>query len=127
MKRSSLALLLVAFAALAVTVPVAMANVASQIALRAAKAYPGAKGSAQYQAQTGQRELQVEVDHVRSLRGKQVLFYVNGVKIGATRVNRLGKAEVSRNTERGQRVPRVNAGTKVMVRTSRATVVSGSF
>ena len=91
------------------------------------KAYPHAKGSAQYQAQTGQRELQVEVEHVRSLRSKHVFFYVNGTKIGAARVNGLGKAELSRNTERGQRVPRVSSGTKVMVRTSRAAVVSGSF
>ena len=78
MKRSSLALLLVAFAALAVAVPVALANVNSQVVLRGAKAYPGAKGSAQYQAQTGQRELQVEVEHVLSRRGKQLYYDVNG-------------------------------------------------
>jgi hypothetical protein len=85
------------------------------------------RSSAQYQAQTGQRELQVEVDHIRSLRGKQVFVYVNGAKIGTTRVNGQGKAELSRNTELGQRVPQVSSGTKVVVRTSRAAVVSGSF
>ena len=127
MKRSLSALVLVAFAALAVAVPVVLAKGDRQIALRPAKAYPGARGSAQYQAQTGHRELQVEVEHIRSLRGKQVLFYVNGAKIGAARVNGLGKAEISRNTELGQRVPQVRAGTKVVVRTSRAAVVSGSF
>ena len=127
MKRSLSALVLVAFAALAVAVPVVLAQGDRQIALRPAKAYPGARGSAQYQAQTGHRELQVEVEHVRSLRGKQVLFYVNGAKIGAARVSGLGKAELSRNTELGQRVPQVRAGTKVVVRTSRAAVVSGSF
>ena len=127
MKRSLSALVLVAFAALAVAVPVVLAKGDRQIALRPAKAYPGARGSAQYHAQTGHRELQVEVEHVRSLRGKQVLFYVNGAKIGAARVSGLGKAELSRNTELGQRVPQVRAGTKVVVRTSRAAVVSGSF
>ena len=127
MKRSVSALFIVAFAALAVAVPVVLAKADRQITLRPMKAYPHAKGSAQYQAQTGQRELQVEVEHVRSLRGKQVLVYVNGAKIGAARVNSLGKAELSRNTERGQRVPRVSSGTKVMVRTARAAVVSGSF
>jgi predicted PilT family ATPase len=128
MKRSVSALLLVAFVALAVAVPVALAKGDMKIALRSGKAYPQAKGSAQYQAQTSQRELQVEVEHIRSLQGKHVLFYVNGAKIGAARVSSLGKAELSRNTERGQRVPQVKSGTKVMVRTSGAVmVVSGSF
>jgi hypothetical protein len=127
MKRSVSVLLLVAFAALAVAVPVVLAKSGKQIVLQPSKAYPGAKGSAQYQVQTGQRELQVEVEHIRSLRGKQVLFYVNGAKIGAARVNGLGKAELSRNSEPGQRVPQVRTGTKVLVRTSRAVVVSGSF
>ena len=127
MKRSVSALLLVAFAALAVAVPVVLAKGDRQIVLRPAKAYPHAKGSAQYQAQTGQRELQVEVEHIRSLKGKQVLFYVNGAKIGAARVSGLGKAELSRNTELGQRVPQVSHGTKVVVRTSQAAIVSGSF
>lgn len=127
MKRSVSALLLVAFAALAVAVPVVLAKGDRQVVLRPAKAYPHAKGSAQYQAQTGQRELQVEVEHIRSLKGKQVLFYVNGAKIGAARVSGLGKAELSRNTELGQRVPQVSHGTKVVVRTSQAAVVSGSF
>ncbi len=127
MKRSVSALFLVAFAALAVAVPVVLAKADRQIALRPVKAYPHAKGTAQYQAQTGQRELQVEVEHVRSLRGKRVFFYVNGMQIGAARVSGLGKAELSRNTELGQRVPRVSSGTKVTVRTSRAALVSGSF
>ena len=127
MKRSVSALLLVALAALAVAVPTVFAKADSQIALHPTKTYPGARGSAQYQAQTGQRELQVEVDHIRSLRGKQVLVYVNGAKIGAARVNGQGKAELGRNTELGQRVPQVSSGTKVVVRTSRAAVASGSF
>ena len=127
MKRSVSALLLAAFVALAVAVPVVLAGGKTQIALRPAKAYPRAKGSAQYQAQTGQRELQVEVEHLRALRGKRVFFYVNGMQIGAARVTGLGKAELSRNTELGQRVPLVSSGTKVAVRTSRAAVVSGSF
>jgi hypothetical protein len=43
-------------------------------------------------------------------------------------VNGLGAAEISRNSERGQRVPQVAAGTAVKVRTAGgATIVSGSF
>ena len=127
MKRPISALLLAAFVALAMAVPAVLANSNREIALRPAKAYPRARGSAQYQAQTGQRELQVEVDHVRSLRGRRVFFYVNGAKIGAARVSALGKADLGRNTERGQQVPQIGSGAKVMVRTSRAVVVSGSF
>lgn len=127
MKRSISALLLVALAALAVAVPAVLAKGDRQIALRPTKAYPGARGSAQYQTQTGQRELQVEVDHMRSLSGQRVLVYVNGAKIGAARVNSLGKAEISRNSELGQRVPQVQSGTTVLVRTNQAAVVSGSF
>ena len=127
MKRSLSALLLVALAALAVAVPVVLAKGERQIALRPGKAYPAAKGSAQYQAQSGHRELQIEVEHIRSLRGKRVLFYVGGAKIGSARVTSFGKAELDRNTELGQRVPQVRTGTKVMVRTSRAAVVTGSF
>lgn len=127
MKRSVSTLVVVAFVALAVAVPVVLAGGNAQVRLQPAKAYPHARGSAQYQAQTGQRELQVEVEHIRSLQGKRVLFYVNGSKVGAALVNRLGKAELSRNTERGQQVPQVAAGSKVIVRTSHALVASGSF
>ena len=127
MKRSLSALLAVGFAALAVAVPAVLAKGGTRIVLHPAKAYPQAKGAAAYQAKAGERELQVEVEHVRALRGKQVFFYVKGAKIGAARVNGLGKAELTRNTEIGQRVPQVVAGTKVAVRTSRAAVVSGSF
>lgn len=127
MKRSLSALLLVALAALAVAVPAVLAKGGTRIPLRPAKAYPHATGSATFQAKEGQRELEIEVEHIRSLRGKQVLFFVNGTKLGAARVNGLGRATLVRNTELGQRVPQVVAGTKVAVRTSRAVVVFGSF
>jgi hypothetical protein len=129
MKRSLRisSLLLVALAALTIAAPV-LATRGAKIVLGPTKAFPGAKGAAEYQAQPGQRDLQVEVEHIRALKGRQVVFYVGGARIGSARVNRFGKADLSRNTELGQRVPQISAGTKVMVRTSRATtIVSGSF
>ena len=120
-------LLLVAFLALAV-VPMAFAAGSSQIALRASNAYRAATGTAQYQSQPGQRELQIEIDHIRSLAGKYVSVYVGGSKIGSARVSSLGVAELVRNSELAQRVPQVRAGTSVTVQTSGAVkIVSGAF
>ncbi len=120
-------LLLVSLLALAV-VPAVFAAGNSQIALRPSNTYPAASGTAQYQAQPGQREVQVEIDHLRSLAGQRVNIYVGGSKIGAARVNSRGVAELTRNSELAQRVPQVRAGTTVTVQTSRAiTVVSGTF
>jgi hypothetical protein len=120
-------LLLLSLLALAV-VPVVLAAGNSQIALRSSNAYAAASGTAQYQTQPGQREVQIEIDHIRSLAGQYLNVYVGGSKIGAARVNSRGVAELSRNSERAQRVPQVGAGTIVTVQTSRAvTVVSGTF
>jgi hypothetical protein len=99
-----------------------------QIALKAGPAYPVARGSAQYQAQPGQRELQLEVEHIRLLAGKRVLVYVNGARVGSAPVSRRGVAELNRNTERGQRVPHIRSEAAVRVRTANgALIVSGTF
>jgi predicted PilT family ATPase len=120
-------LLLVSLLAMAV-VPAVLAAGNSQIALRSSNAYPAAHGTAQYQAQPGQREVQIEIDHIRSLAGRYVNVYIGGAKIGAARVNSRGVAELTRNSEIAQHVPQVRAGTTVTVQTSHAvTVVSGTF
>ena len=109
-------------------VPAVLAASNRQIALRSSNAYPAANGTAQYQAQPGQREVQIEIDHIRSLTGRYVTVYIGGAKIGAARVNSRGVAELTRNSELGQHVPQVRAGTTVTVQTSHAvTVVSGTF
>jgi hypothetical protein len=124
LKRS----LLISFLALAVAIPAALAAGGTRIALKPAKAYPAAKGSAQYKAKPGERELQVEVEHIRRLAGRQVVIVVAGAKLGTAKVSALGAAQISRNSERGQRVPQVSAGTAVKVRTvSGTTIVTGSF
>jgi hypothetical protein len=119
-------LVLVSLLALAFVPAVLAGN--SQIPLRSSKAYPAARGTAQYQAQPGQREVQIEVDHIRSLAGKYVSVYIGGAKIGVIRVNSRGVAEIVRNSELAQRVPQVHAGTTVTVQTNNAvTVASGTF
>ena len=125
MKRSLLIMLL----ALTVAVPAALAaGGGTRIALKPAKSYPAAKGAAQYKAKAGQRELEVEVEHIRRLASRRVVILVAGTKLGTAKVSALGAARISRSTESGQRVPQVAAGTTVKVRTAGgAAIVSGSF
>lgn len=104
------------------------AAVNRQISLKGSKAYPKATGSAQYQSQQRQREVQVEVQHVRSLAGKRVVFSVAGTTLGRAKVSPSGHADITRNTEKGQKVPTVTHGSRVTVRTTGGTlIVSGRF
>jgi hypothetical protein len=91
-------------------------------------AFPRATGSAQYQSQPGQRELQIEAEHLKGLVGKRVVFYANGAKFGSATVTRLGIAQIDRNSERGQAVPKITHGSHVSVRTARGGVIlRGTF
>lgn len=99
-----------------------------RIVLKAAKAFPAAKGHATFKAKPEERELQVEVEHIRRLAGKRVAFFVAGKKLGTAKVNAFGAAEIERNSERGRCVPSVSAGTGVRVRTAAGVlIVKGSF
>src|SRR4051794_10827681 len=114
---SALVALLAAFALL---VPVAVAKGGGsirQIALHPGASFPAAKGKAASKVKGAERELQIEVEHVRRLAGKRVNVFVNGVKLGSPRVSGLGAVEVERNTELGQKVPRIAKGSTVRVRT----------
>ena len=113
---------------LAVSVPAVLAAGGTRVALKPAKAFPVAKGSATFKAKGGERELEAEVEHIRRLAGRRVVFSVAGKKVGVAKVSRLGAAHISRNSERGQLVPSVGAGTAVKVRTTGGVlIVSGSF
>jgi hypothetical protein len=128
MKRITI---LFAAAALVLTVfvPVVVASGGgTRIVLKAAKAFPAAKGSATFKAKPGERELQVEVEHIRRLAGKRVAFFVASKKLATAKVNAFGEARVERNSERGQLVPAGSAGTRVRVRTAAGVlIVKGSF
>jgi len=80
----------------AIAPPTALAAASRQIALRPSKAYPNARSTAQYQQQPGQREIQIEVEHIRSLAGHRVLVFVKGTRIGTARVSRRGIADLER-------------------------------
>ena len=96
----------------------------TRIALKASSAFPGAKGKAKFQTQ-GQRELEIEVEHVRRLAGKRVNFFVGSRKVGSAKVNRFGAAQITR---RGAAAPAVGAGTAIKVKTAGGVkIVSGRF
>jgi hypothetical protein len=99
-----------------------------QIKMHGSAAYPKANGSAQYQSQPGQRELQVEVQRVRSLARKTVVFSAAGMTLGSAKVSANGQADITRNTELGQKVPSILHGSSVAVRTAGGKpVTSGRF
>ena len=125
MKRSWIITgLLAALIGAATLAPAVQAKAGTRIALKASKAYPGASGKAKFQA-AGQRELEIEVEHVRRLAGKRVNFFVGSTRVGSARINGLGAAQV---TLRGSSFPIVHSGTVIKVKTARgATVVSGKF
>lgn len=108
---------------LAVAIP-ALAAINWQIPLKPSSSYPTATGSAQYQAQTGQRDLQVEADHLKTPAGSRVTFYANGAKFGTGLVSSVGTAQIDRNTERGQKVPTINHGSTIAIRTAAGTLIA---
>ncbi len=117
---------LLALAALAVAAPAVQAKggPGTRIALKSSGAFPGASGKAKFQNE-GQRELEIEVEHVRRLAGKRVSFFVNSTKVGSARINGLGAAQLNR---RGESFPSINAGTRVKVKAAAGKlIVSGRF
>jgi opacity protein-like surface antigen len=99
-----------------------------QVAMKGSTAYRKANGSAQYQSQPGQRDLQIEVQRVRSLAGRTVVFSAAGHRLGSARVSTTGQADITRNTELGQKVPAIVHGSRVTVRTTGGKlIISGRF
>jgi hypothetical protein len=126
MKRTFIPLAILSLAALALAAPAVQAKggPGTRIALHASSAFPGAGGKAKFQSE-GQRELEIEVQHVRRLAGKRVNFFVNATKVGSARVSGLGAAQITR---RGSTFPAVNAGTRIKVKTTGGRlIVSGRF
>ena len=126
MKRI-ITLLAAAALALAVSVPAVLAKGGdgTRIVLKPTKAFPAAKGSATFKAKPGERQLEVEVEHLRRLAGKRVTFFVGGTKLGTARIGVLGAAQLER---RNSAVPAVRAGTAVSAKTAGGVlIVRGSF
>jgi len=130
MRRTALISALVAGIAFVALAPAASASGGSttttrSIALRGSVSFPNATGKAVYQAGGGERELQIEVEHILVLRGKHVNVFVNGNKIASPLVSSLGQIHVDRSTDRGQSVPVITTGSTVRVRTLGGTLIAG--
>jgi hypothetical protein len=90
------------------------------------KAFPAAKGYADYQR--GQyRELDVKVAHLASSAGQRVGVFLNGHRVGSMVVRASGSAEFDVTTEYGQKVPRVHVGDRLGVRNHGVRVAGGKF
>lgn len=117
--------------AAALAVPAAALATTSnlQTPVHAGPSYPTATGTAQYQSQPGQREFQVELNHLKSLAGRSVLIRANGANVGWAKVSSTGVVQLTRNTELGQSVPHITRGSTVSVSTGAAgtLIASGTF
>jgi len=100
---------------------------ATRIALKGSAQYPNVKGTAKYKADGGEREFQVELENARALKGKTLDVYANGVRVGSFKVSALGTGRLSRNTDLGQAVPQINAGSGVQIKWGSVLVAQGSF
>ncbi len=127
MKRSlMIPLVLVALVAMAIMAPSVQAKDGrgTIIQLKPTAAYASAKGKAKYQV-TGQRELEIEIEHLRRLAGTRVSFFVNNTKVGTSRFNGLGEARLDR---RGASFPAIQPGTMIKVKTVGGRLIaSGRF
>ena len=96
--------------------------------LNGTTAFPAVSGKATFSREAGRRELEVEIEHARALRGKRLVLFVAGRKIGTMLVGQLGNARLDRSTQRGQAVPSITAGTRLSVHTAAgAAVAKGRF
>jgi hypothetical protein len=129
MRRTTFITALIACLALAVAIaPAASAKgggTTRTISLKGGVSFPNATGQAVSKVNGSERELEVDVQHIRSLAGKRVNVNVNGHLFATPRVNSLGHFTVNHNTGAGQAVPTIKAGSTVRVRTLGGTLIAG--
>jgi hypothetical protein len=132
MRRTSIISAFIAcIAIVAVIAPAASAQgggVTRTISLKGSISFPGATGKAVSKVNGSERELEIDVQHIKALAGKRVNVNVNGSRLATPLVNSLGHFTVNRNTGAGQHVPTIKKGSTVRVRTLGGTlIVSGTF
>lgn len=98
-----------------------------RITLKGSAQYPTAKGKAKFKDAGAEKEFQVEVENVKALAGKTLTVIVDGKKVGTFKVNKLGIGRLNLNTIRGDAVPSIRSGSKVVVKLGKQKVVSGQF
>jgi hypothetical protein len=132
MRRTTfISVLIACIAMVVVAAPAASAKgggVTRTIALKGSISFPGATGKAVYKVNGSERELEIDLQHIRALAGKHVNVNVNGSRLASPLVSSLGHFSVNRNTGAGQHVPVIKAGSTVRIRTLGGTLIaSGTF
>ena len=104
-------------------------GVVTQAALTGSAAHPGVNGKAVYRVDSAtDRKLEVEIEDARRLAGKTLVVMVNGKRFGTMTVDSFGNANIEHETERGQAVPMIKAGSIVRVKTQAGVLVAkGTF
>lgn len=87
--------------------------------------YPDADGRARYRDRGGEQELQIEVEDGPA--NTPITFFVGDVAVGSGTTDEFGSARLNLNSDDGDTVPMVEAGTKVSVTAGGGVVVSGVF
>lgn len=77
--------------------------------------------------QSGNREIEVEVEDINLAQGTVLTAFVDGASIGQLTVDDRQKAKLKLKTEDGQSVPTVKNGSTVEVRNGSTVVVTGVF
>jgi hypothetical protein len=98
-----------------------------RITLKSSAQYPTAKAKAKFKDAGAEKEFQVEIENVKTLAGKTLAVIVDGKKIGAFKVNNLGVGRLNLNTIRGDKVPAIHSGSKVLIKLGTKLVASGKF
>ncbi|HEY2790046.1 MAG TPA: hypothetical protein VGI72_11365 [Gaiellales bacterium] len=132
MRRTTfISVLIACIAMVVVAAPAASAKgggVTHTIALKGSISFPGATGKATSKVNGSERELEIDLQHIRALAGKHVNVNVNGSRLASPLVSSLGHLSVNRNTGAGQHVPVIKAGSTVRIRTLGGTLIaSGTF
>jgi predicted PilT family ATPase len=132
MRRTTLISALIAcLAMVVVAAPAASAKgggVTHTITLKGSISFPSATGKATSKVNGSERELEIDLQHIRALAGKHVNVNVNGRRLASPLVSSLGHFSVNRNTGAGQSVPTIKKGSTVRVRTLGGTLIaSGTF
>jgi len=132
MRRTTFISVLIACIAMVVVAAPAVSakggGVTRTIALKGSISFPGATGKATSKVNGSERELEIDVQHIRALAGKHVNVNVNGSRLASPLVSSLGHFSVNRNTGAGQHVPVIKAGSTVRIRTLGGTLIaSGTF
>jgi len=127
---AALLLVAVAWAMLVAAQPAGAKSVKTikRAALSGSSAYPAVNGEAKWASKSGERELEIQIEDAKALKGKRLTVRIGGRTVGHMRVTTLGRARLVKATESGQSVPASVAGKAVRITTAGgALVASGRF